>query len=90
LNAVDLAGHGHTPPEVEGADVSPTGLAHRVLELVDQRGLKRFDLAANYTGGAVAQAVAAHAGDRLSRWFGLFVARVVVVGSAAESSLVAT
>jgi pimeloyl-ACP methyl ester carboxylesterase len=64
--AVDLPGHGHTPPADEGADVSLAGLALRVLELVDHLGLDRFDLVANDTGGAVAQIVAAHAGDRLS------------------------
>ena len=40
--AVDLPGHGHTPPAMEGGDVSLTGLAHRVLELIDQLGLTRF------------------------------------------------
>ena len=63
---VDLPGHGHTPPADEEADVSLTGLARRVIELVDHLDLDRFDLVANDTGGAVAQIVAAHAGERLS------------------------
>jgi pimeloyl-ACP methyl ester carboxylesterase len=64
--AVDLPGHGHTPAAPAHADVSLTGLAKRVIELVDHLGLDRFDLVAKDTGGAVAQIVAAHAGERLS------------------------
>lgn len=64
--AVDLPGHGHTPPAEKGADVSLAGLARRVLELIDHLGLDRFDLVANDTGGAVAQIVAAHARERIS------------------------
>lgn len=64
--AIDLPGHGHTPVPDEHADVSLTGLARRVLELIDHLGLDRFDLVANDTGGAVAQIVAAHAGERLA------------------------
>ena len=64
--AVDLPGHGHTPAAHPHADVSLTGLARRVIELCDHLGLERFDLVANDTGGAVAQIVAAHLGDRLS------------------------
>ncbi|WP_155768873.1 alpha/beta fold hydrolase [Mycobacterium asiaticum] len=64
--AIDLPGHGHTPPAEVNADVSLTGLACRVIELCDHLDLDRFDLVANDTGGAVAQIVAAHAGERLS------------------------
>jgi pimeloyl-ACP methyl ester carboxylesterase len=64
--AVDLPGHGHTPPASTDADVSLTALAHRVIELCDHLQLDRFDLVANNTGGAVAQIVAAHLADRLS------------------------
>lgn len=64
--AMDLPGHGHTPPADEDADVSLTGLAHRIVELCDHLNLDRFDLVANDTGGAVAQIVAAQLGDRLS------------------------
>jgi pimeloyl-ACP methyl ester carboxylesterase len=46
--------------------VSLTSLARRVIELCDHLGLDRFDLVANDTGGAVAQIVAAHLGERLS------------------------
>jgi len=63
--AVDLPGHGHTPPAEPHADVSLAGLARRVVELIDHLGLERFDLVANDTGGAVAQIVAAHLRDRL-------------------------
>jgi pimeloyl-ACP methyl ester carboxylesterase len=63
--ALDLPGHGHTPPAPEQADVSLTGLAQRVIELCDHLGLERFDLVANDTGGAIAQIVAAQLGDRL-------------------------
>ena len=64
--AVDLPGHGHTPAAPADADVSLTALARRVIELCDHLGLDRFDLVANDTGGAVAQIVAAHLGERLS------------------------
>jgi pimeloyl-ACP methyl ester carboxylesterase len=52
-----------TPPR---ADVSLTGLARRVTALCDHLSLRRFDLVANNTGGAVAQIVAAHLSQRLS------------------------
>ncbi|MCV7417420.1 alpha/beta fold hydrolase [Mycolicibacterium litorale] len=64
--AIDLPGHGHTPPAHADADVSLTGLAQRVIELIEHLGLKRIDLVANDTGGAVAQIVAARSGDRIS------------------------
>jgi pimeloyl-ACP methyl ester carboxylesterase len=64
--AVDLPGHGHTPPADEHADVSLMGLAQRVIELCDHLSLDRLDLVANDTGGAVAQIVAVHLGERLS------------------------
>lgn len=63
--AVDLPGHGHTPAAAADADVSLTGLAQRVIELIDHLGVERVDLVANDTGGAVAQIVAARLGDRL-------------------------
>lgn len=64
--AIDLPGHGHTPPAPAGADVSLTGVAQRVVELIEHLGLQRVDLVANDTGGAVAQIVAARLGDRLA------------------------
>lgn len=64
--AVDLPGHGHTPAVAESADVSLTALAQRVIELCDHLGLERFDVVANDTGGAIAQIVASHLGERLS------------------------
>ncbi|MEZ0356207.1 alpha/beta fold hydrolase [Mycobacterium sp. SA01] len=64
--AIDLPGHGHTPPARPSDDVSLTGLANRVIELIDLLGFDRFDLVANDTGGAVAQIVAARLGARLT------------------------
>jgi pimeloyl-ACP methyl ester carboxylesterase len=64
--AVDLPGHGRTPPASESDDVSLTSLARRVGELCDHLGLSRFDLVANDTGGAVAQIVGAQLSDRLA------------------------
>ena len=64
--AVDLPGHGDTPPAPAHADVSLAGLAERVIELCDHLNLDRFDLVSNDTGGAIAQIVAARLGDRLS------------------------
>ncbi|OBJ49634.1 alpha/beta fold hydrolase [Mycobacterium sp. 1423905.2] len=63
--ALDLPGHGHTPPAPEDADVSLTGLARRVVELCDHLNLTGFDLVANDTGGAVAQIAATELADRL-------------------------
>ena len=58
--ALDLPGHGHTPPADADADISLTGLAQRVIELCDHLGLDHFDLVAN------AQIVAAQLSDRLT------------------------
>lgn len=63
--AVDLPGHGRTPSADAHADVSLIGLAQRIIELCDYLNLDGIDLVANDTGGAVAQIVAAHLGDRL-------------------------
>jgi pimeloyl-ACP methyl ester carboxylesterase len=64
--AIELPGHGRTPPAPEHADVSIAGLARRVIELCNHLGLQRFDLVANDTGGAVAQVVAAESSDRVT------------------------
>lgn len=64
--ALDLPGHGRTPPASADADVSLTALAQRVIQLCDHLGLDHFDLVANDTGIAVAQIVAAHLSDRLT------------------------
>jgi pimeloyl-ACP methyl ester carboxylesterase len=64
--ALDLPGHGHTPPADVDADVSLASLARRVIELCDHLNLDQIDLVANDTGGAVAQIAAAHLGDRLA------------------------
>ncbi|TVS87795.1 alpha/beta fold hydrolase [Mycobacterium helveticum] len=64
--AVDLPGHGHTPPATRDADVSLAGLAQRVIDLCDHLNLQQVDLVANDTGGAVAQIAAARLGDRLT------------------------
>jgi len=62
--AIDLPGHGQTPPAPREADVSLTGLAQRVIDLCDHLKLDRFDLVDD-TGGPVAQIVAAKTKDRL-------------------------
>lgn len=64
--AVDLPGHGGTPPMSDGADVSLTGISRRVIDACDALELSEFDLVASDTGGAVGQIVAAHLGYRLS------------------------
>ncbi|MEY8013751.1 alpha/beta fold hydrolase [Mycobacterium servetii] len=64
--ALDLPGHGYTPPASRGADVSLAGLAQRVIDLCDHLDLEQVDLVANDTGGAIAQIAAVHLGDRLT------------------------
>jgi pimeloyl-ACP methyl ester carboxylesterase len=64
--AIDLPGHGGTPPAPQSADVTLSGLATRIVELCDHLGLDHFDLVGNDTGGAVAQIVAARLADRLA------------------------
>lgn len=60
--AVDLPGHGGTPPRT---DVSVESLATMVADLCDGLGLGQIDLVGNDTGGAVAQVLAAGQPSRL-------------------------
>ncbi|BAX97812.1 putative hydrolase, alpha/beta hydrolase fold protein [Mycobacteroides stephanolepidis] len=63
--ALDLPGHGQTPVPVQDLDITLSGLADLVIGFVNALGVAGFDLVANDTGGAVAQIVAARAGDRI-------------------------
>ncbi|HSZ41590.1 MAG TPA: alpha/beta hydrolase [Trebonia sp.] len=60
--AIDLPGHGATPPR---EDLSVAALADVAAELADGLGLGQVDLVANDTGGAVAQVFAARQPERL-------------------------
>lgn len=60
--AVDLPGHGGTPP---GQDFSVGSMAGMLTALLDGLGLDQADLVANDTGGAVAQIFAARHPERL-------------------------
>lgn len=60
--AIDLPGHGGTPPR---DDLSLAALAGTLTELCDGLGLDQVDLVSNDTGGAVAQVFAARHPERL-------------------------
>jgi pimeloyl-ACP methyl ester carboxylesterase len=60
--AIDLPGHGGTPPR---ADMSVTAMAEMVVDLCEGLNLGQVDLVANDTGGAVAQLVAVKRPDLL-------------------------
>jgi pimeloyl-ACP methyl ester carboxylesterase len=60
--AVDLPGHGGTPPR---ADMSVTAMAGLVTDLCDGLGLDQVDLVGNDTGGAVSQLAAVKRPDLL-------------------------
>lgn len=64
--AIDLPGHGHTPPAPPNSNVSLKALAHQIIEVCDTLGLDTFDLVVNDTGGAIGQIIAAHLGARLT------------------------
>ena len=64
--AIDLPGHGHTPPAPINADVSLRGLARQMVEVCDNLGLDTFDLVVNDTGGAIGQIMATQLRDRLT------------------------
>jgi pimeloyl-ACP methyl ester carboxylesterase len=53
--AIDLPGHGGTPPR---ADVTVTAMAQVVADLCESLGLDKIDLVGSDTGGAIAQLVA--------------------------------
>ena len=63
----DLPLGGHEAPMEPGADLSPTGLARLVAEFLDALGLREATLAANDTGGAIAQIFVARYPERVSR-----------------------
>ena len=63
--AIDLPGHGETPPWQE--QITTEGLAKHTLEFADQLGLERFDLVGHSFGSAVAVAIAAQAPERVRR-----------------------
>jgi pimeloyl-ACP methyl ester carboxylesterase len=60
--AVDLPGHGGTPPR---ADMSVTAIAGLVVDLCEGLGLDQVDLVGCDTGGAIAQLVAVQRPDLL-------------------------
>jgi pimeloyl-ACP methyl ester carboxylesterase len=62
--AVDLPGHGHTPPGPD-RDLSLSGLAQMLTELCDALQLATVDLVANDTGGAVSQVFVARDPSRV-------------------------
>jgi pimeloyl-ACP methyl ester carboxylesterase len=63
--ALDLPGHGETPPRATPLDID--SLAAMTLDLADRWGLERFDLAGHSFGGAVAIALAARWPQRVRR-----------------------
>ena len=65
LYAIDLPGHGETPPWSE--PITTEGLALHVLEFADHLGLGRFDLVGHSFGSAVAVGLAADAPERVRR-----------------------
>jgi pimeloyl-ACP methyl ester carboxylesterase len=62
--ALDLLGLGATEPR-PGCDLSFSTQARMVIEVLDQLGIKVFDLVGNDSGGAIAQLVAVRAADRI-------------------------
>ncbi|NCA70106.1 MAG: alpha/beta hydrolase [Sphingobacteriia bacterium] len=65
LYALDLPGHGETPPRARTAH--PRALAELVIAVADRLGLARFDLNGHSWGAAVAILVAAHWPERVDR-----------------------
>ncbi|MEX2395099.1 MAG: alpha/beta hydrolase [Actinomycetota bacterium] len=57
----------HRFPMRGDADLSPTGLAEIVVDLLDALGIQKATLVGNDTGGAIAQITAANHPDRVSR-----------------------
>src|SRR5215468_6022236 len=63
--AIDLMGLGYT--EIgPSQEVSFTGQAHMIAEVLDALGIEKIDLVGNDSGGAVAQIFAANFPDRLT------------------------
>lgn len=63
----DLPLGSHATAMRQDADLSPPGLARLVVELLDALGLERATLVGNDTGGAIAQLVAAHHPERVTK-----------------------
>ena len=57
--AVDLPGHGESPPFAPGADATPAGIAASVASLLDALSLPRVHVAGNSLGGWIALELAA-------------------------------
>jgi pimeloyl-ACP methyl ester carboxylesterase len=65
LHALDLPGHGATPPH--RAATGPEDLARLVIEFADRLNLERFDLNGHSWGAAIAILVAARWPERVDR-----------------------
>lgn len=63
--AVDLPGHGESPPLV--GESSAARLARLIIEFAETAGLERFDLIGHSLGAAIAVHVAAHQPERVRR-----------------------
>lgn len=79
VHALDLPGHGETPPREAPIDIE--SLAHLSMNLADGLGLERMDLAGHSFGGAVAAYMAAHWPERVRR---LAIASMGTVRNALE------
>ena len=65
--APDLPLGSHHVPMAGNADLSPTGLARLIADVIERLGLQDVTLVANDTGGALAQIVAANHPQRIGR-----------------------
>lgn len=65
IHAVDLPGHGETPPRAN--HLTTEGLARLLLDYADHAGLERFDVVGHSYGAAVAVALAAQRPERVRR-----------------------
>ena len=63
----DLPLGSHRVPMAADADLSPTGLARLIAELIERLGLEGVTLVGNDTGGALAQIVSANHPQRIGR-----------------------
>lgn len=57
----------HTKPMLPNADLSPTGLARLIADVMDEMDLRDVTLVGNDTGGALCQIVATRHPERLAR-----------------------
>lgn len=65
--APDLPLGAHSYPMHPGADLSPLGVAHLVVEVLEALDLHEVTLIGNDTGGAICQLVIAHHPERITR-----------------------